>query len=128
MRYITDINSGWEFSKEGKWERVSLPHSWNSVDGMDGGNDYYRGQCIYRRTILKSELPESQEHFLEINGANSSAVVSLNGKKLMSHDGGYSTFRVRLSDDLKDENTLEIAVVKHGLSPDSRLHILRRPI
>ena len=110
MRYITDINSGWEFSKEGKWERVSLPHSWNSVDGMDGGNDYFRGQCIYRRTIMKSELPESQEHFLEINGANSSAVVSLNGKKLMSHDGGYSTFRVRLSDDLKDENTLEIAV------------------
>ena len=88
MRYITEINSGWEFSKEGKGERVSLPHSWNSVDGMDGGNDYYRGQCIYRRTILKSELPESQEHFLEIHGANSSAVVSLNGKKLMSHAGG----------------------------------------
>ena len=22
---------------------VNLPHTWNAIDGQDGGNDYYRG-------------------------------------------------------------------------------------
>lgn len=30
-------------------ETVSLPHTWNAVDGQDGGNDYYRGKCWYVR-------------------------------------------------------------------------------
>ena len=26
---------------------VNLPHTWNAIDGQDGGNDYYRGTCYY---------------------------------------------------------------------------------
>lgn len=25
------------------WDWVNLPHTWNAIDGQDGGNDYYRG-------------------------------------------------------------------------------------
>ena len=39
MRRIIDLNENWEFVKEGKSERVNLPHCWNAVDGQDGGND-----------------------------------------------------------------------------------------
>lgn len=51
MRQILNFNAGWVFSKTAElpaalpadWESVSLPHSWNAVDGQDGGNDYFRG-------------------------------------------------------------------------------------
>ena len=111
MRYITNFNSDWEFSlhSDDNWEKVTLPHTWNNLDGQDGGNDYYRGKCTYRKTILKKDLPLGEEHYLEINGANLSSVVYLNGEKLKSHDGGYSTYRVRLKD-LRDENILEVTV------------------
>ena len=120
MRYITNFNSDWEFSlhSDDNWEKVTLPHTWNNLDGQDGGNDYYRGKCTYRKTILKKDLPLEEEHYLEINGANLSSVVYLNGEKLKSHDGGYSTYRVRLKD-LRDENILEVTVDN---SPSDRVY------
>ena len=120
MRYITNFNSDWEFSlhSDDNWEKVTLPHTWNNLDGQDGGNDYYRGKCTYRKTILKKDLPLGEEHYLEINGANLSSVVYLNGDKLKNHDGGYSTYRVRLKD-LRDENILEVTVDN---SPSDRVY------
>lgn len=120
MRYITNFNSDWEFSlhSDDNWEKVTLPHTWNNLDGQDGGNDYYRGKCTYRKTIHKKDLPLGEEHYLEINGANLSSVVYLNGEKLKSHDGGYSTYRVKLKD-LRDENILEVTVDN---SPSDRVY------
>ena len=117
MRSILNFNSSWSFYKatadigvaEGA-ELVNLPHSWNALDGQDGGNDYYRGSCVYKKSFTKAELPAEDLHYLEINGANSSADVYLNGKHLAHHDGGYSTWRVNLTNDLAEENVLAIVV------------------
>ena len=119
MRNIVNINQGWYFSKEATavpealctdWEAVSVPHCWNAVDGQDGGNDYWRGTAYYAKSITKAELPVSDRYYLEIQGANSSADVFLNGKQLAHHDGGYSTWRVDLTETLEEENLLVIAV------------------
>ena len=119
MRTILNLNKGWSFSKEAaaapvsidtSWEVVNLPHSWNATDGQDGGNDYFRGTAYYAKSIAKSELPLAERYFLEIRGANSSADVYLNGKSLAHHDGGYSTWRVDITDHLEDTNVLSVAV------------------
>ena len=63
MRDILNLNQNWTFYKntadvtviEGG-ENVDLPHSWNALDGQDGGNDYFRGSCIYKRTISKNMI------------------------------------------------------------------------
>ncbi len=119
MRTIVNINRKWAFTKQATtvpeslptlWDWVNLPHSWNAIDGQDGGNDYHRGTCYYAKDIQKMDLPTADRYYLEINGANSSAEVYLNGKKLASHDGGYSTWRVDITDSLQDENLLAIAV------------------
>ncbi len=118
MRNIFNINDSWIFTKEAvenfaklpEGEAVNLPHSWNSVDGQDGGNDYYRGTAYYGKALAKSSLPVSDKYYLEIRGANSSADVYVNGKKLSHHDGGYSTWRVDVTDALADENIIVIAV------------------
>ena len=118
MRTIQNINALWAFRKTSEvpsafdrsWEIISLPHCWNAVDGMDGGNDYWRGKATYARVVNGADLPSGMENYLEVNGANSSADVFFNGNHLTHHDGGYSTFRVLLPKDVKDENLLVIQV------------------
>jgi len=117
MRQICRFNDNWEFLKGVSeigtaqvGETVSLPHTWNGRDGQDGGNDYFRGTCLYRKVFRADGLPEAQKYYLEINGANSSADVYMNGKRLAHHDGGYSTWRVNITSYLRAENTLCILV------------------
>ena len=118
MRVVKSFNDSWYFSKSDvfpveiskDFEEVVLPHTWNALDGQDGGNDYHRGTCHYVKKFTKDELPVNDEYYLEIEGANASADVFLNGKKLAHHDGGYSTFRVNLTEALEEDNTLVIAV------------------
>ncbi len=119
MREIINVNEKWAFSKEAtavpeampeRWYWVTLPHTWNGIDGQDGGADYYRGTCYYAKEIEKAELPEASRYFLELCGANSSADVYVNGKKLAHHDGGYSTWRVDITEELTDRSLIVIAV------------------
>ena len=115
MRTILNLNEKWSFAKntvEGasEWVEVNLPHTWNAADGHDGGNDYFRGTCSYTKILKKSELPVADQYYLEIRGANSSADVYLNAKKLAHHDGGYSTWRVNLTDELSEESLLAVVV------------------
>ena len=93
MRTISPMNDHWTFTKEGRTESVTLPHTWNAVDGQDGGNDYYRGVCVYTRSIEKEELTGAV-NVLEFCGASHTAEVYLDGELLAKHEGGYSAFRV----------------------------------
>lgn len=123
MRLMLQLNEDWFFFKDHPEnlkdvpidaKTVCLPHTWNGIDGQDGGNDYFRGTCRYAKKIQRSELPAGQRCFLEINGANSSADVYLNGVHLRHHDGGYSTWRVDLTKALQDENLLEYVLRQPG--------------
>ena len=109
--------SDWHFTKENPGiptavmgEAIALPHTWNAVDGQDGGNDYYRGTCWYTLALAKPTIPAGGKAVLQLDGAAMTAAVYLNGEKLAEHKGGYSTFRVDLTDHLKEENLLAISV------------------
>ena len=124
MRTVINFNTKWAFSKEAaevpqtmpeKWYWVNLPHTWNAIDGQDGGNDYYRGTAYYAKEFEKIDLPKADQYYLEFRGANASAVVYVNGKKAGSHDGGYSTWRVNITDYLDNRN-LVVVEVDNGMS------------
>ncbi len=119
MRQIISLNRKWSFRKgvnevptvtPEDWDFVNVPHCWNAIDGQDGGNDYFRGTCCYVKDLDREEIPTADKYYLEINGANSSATVFMNGEKLASHDGGYSTWRVDITDELKKGTRLGILV------------------
>ena len=107
MRNIKNINENWVFVKEKEKSTVNLPHTWNGIDGQDGGNDYYRGKCTYIKEIAKVDMPQGEEIYLQLDGVNSSAFVYFNSKLVCTHHGGYSTFRVKL-ENIKDNNEIKI--------------------
>ena len=119
MRQVINFNKKWSFTKQASavpavmpndWYIVNLPHSWNAIDGQDGNNDYFRGTAYYAKSFNKAELPAAELYYLELQGANSSADVYLNGKHLAHHDGGYSTWRVNMTEALEAMNLLVITV------------------
>lgn len=107
MRNIKNINENWVFVKENEKSTVNLPHTWNGIDGQDGGNDYYRGKYTYIKEIAKADMPQGEEVYLQLDGVNSSAFVYFNSKLVCTHHGGYSTFRVKL-ENIKDNNEIKI--------------------
>ena len=49
MRKVLSLNSSWSFTKvnvgfenlhNSELEAVNVRHTWNNLDGQDGGNDY----------------------------------------------------------------------------------------
>ncbi len=119
MRRKVDFCADWRFIREdvgveqadeAATEPVTLPHTWNAQDGTDGGNDYHRGRCWYAKRFPMPAHSSEEEVWLEFEGAAMSAQVFLNGNLLCTHDGGYATFRVNLTDHLQAENVLAVSV------------------
>jgi len=112
MRKSLKLMEGWRFTGlDGKQQMLNLPHTWNALDGQDGGNNYARGTCLYETTFPIPAFDAASECvYLEFRGVNASAAVTLNGVQIMTHDGGYSTFRKDITTLLKEENALSVSV------------------
>ncbi len=85
------------FAKTGETPvQVNLPHTWNALDGQDGGSDYWRGATSYK--IALPEPTPGKRQYIQFEGANHIATVFCNGKELGTHKGGFSTFRFELTE------------------------------
>lgn len=113
MRNIINLNEDWKFIQEDAglpaafptdWQNVSLPHSWNAVDGHDGVGGYSRGTCWYAKSFVSPVQPlEGGRLYLEIPAAGQQAVVYVNGKEVVRHEGGYSAFRADITEECREE-------------------------
>ena len=110
MRTKILLGGPWQFTHpDGTVSTVTVPHTWNSLDGQDGGNDYVRGTGIYSCTFPCPDFDRKEQCiYLEFAGVNASARVLLNGVQVMSHQGGYSAFRCDITRFLKPENRLTV--------------------
>ena len=106
MRIKQNINNNWLFTKDvvtlenlstATFETVNVPHTWNNLDGQDGGGDYYRASCWYKKEIELSNEDLTKSLYLEFEAVNSIATVYVNGKQAGYHEGGFSTFRIHLN-------------------------------
>lgn len=121
MRKIICINQDWRFKKGVTEEAITLPHTWNAEDGQDGGNDYHRGVGVYTKMIAHTRNAD-EEVYLEFRGINSSAEVKVNEQFCGSHAGGYSTFRVNITDALNSESALNKIEVLADNSPNREVY------
>ncbi len=124
MRQTISLNRKWAFvmAPEGVPSAmpapayfVNVPHSWNAIDGQDGAGDYYRGTCAYVKNLSFEDLPEGEKLFIEIQGANSSADLYVGGKHVAHHDGGYSTWRADVTENVnRTGDTLIVIMVDNS--------------
>lgn len=115
MRNVVSLNENWTltFPKgERPAEAVTLPHTWNAVDGMDGNGSYLRTTGVYTRTFTAPKQPlVGGRTYIEVLAAALSATVKVNGTVVTTHEGGYSIFRADVTDLCHDgENELTIEV------------------
>jgi beta-galactosidase len=131
LRTWLSLNSGWRFHKgdvagaeapgfdDGAWTGLSVPHTWNAVDGADGGGNYYRGVGWYRRHYTAPADLAGKMLFLQFAGANQVADVWIDGVHLGQHQGGYSRFRFGVTANLTPGKDSVIAVrVTNANNPD----------
>ena len=104
MRIKTKFNEGWLFTKENqtfetldsaKFNSISVPHTWNNLDGQDGGNDYYRGTCWYKKDFELTSEDLEKELYLEfyksgiqakqIEGNNNSTWILIDYNDVIVH-------------------------------------------
>ncbi len=107
------INSNWEFHKgdinsfpAGRsdtthWEKVSLPHSWNTADVTIDSPAYYRGIGWYKKTIYVPQTWQGKSVYLYFEGANQVTEVFVNGQLAGKHIGGYTAFSFNIGKLLK---------------------------
>lgn len=109
MRTYTEITQAM-FAKAGEvLAPITLPHTWNALDGQDGGSDYYRGTGAYKLTL--PDPTPGKRQYIEFQAANHIATVYCNGNKLGEHRDGFSTFRFDLTDTMQDSgNELTVEV------------------
>lgn len=126
MRNIINFNDHWLFTKENEnapaampeyrqsnsWQKVTLPHTWNAIDGQDGKGPYYRGTCWYVKSFDTPAVMAGYRVYVEILAAALSGRVYVNGTEAAYHEGGYSTFRADITELLQEnaENVLAVEV------------------
>ncbi len=104
LRHIETINDHWEFHKGNVedpftdkpatvWEKISIPHSWNTEDILDDEDGYYRGDGWYKKTMIIPQVYENQQVFLLFEAVNQVTSLFVNGTAIgQDHIGGYTSF------------------------------------
>ena len=77
---------------DSSWTPLGLPHTWNNLDGQDGGCNYYQGIGWYRLHYTVSTNEAGRRLFLKFDGANIVADVYVNGNFIGEHQGGFAAF------------------------------------
>ncbi|MCQ2147384.1 MAG: hypothetical protein MJZ16_07700 [Bacteroidales bacterium] len=86
----------WQFSKdEQSWENVTVPHSYNCIDGHT--ESYYRGKGYYTTSVKLSSAQTKEAVKVLFEGAAQAATVYVNGHKAAYHKGGYTPFYVDIT-------------------------------
>ncbi len=123
-RAVIDLNPGWKFIREdaggaeqpsfddSKWDAINLPHTWNNMDGQDGGNNYYRGIGWYRLHLKADPAWAGKEIYIKFDAASINSVVYVNGKPAGKHAGAFGAFCFDITPllDLKGENVIAVQV------------------
>ena len=98
------VDAGWRFIRQdvsgaqtngfddSTWTALNLPHTWNNLDGQDGGNNYYRGIGWYRKHYTVDASYTNRHLFIKFDAAFYVADVYVNGSLLGEHQGGFGAF------------------------------------
>jgi beta-galactosidase len=103
-RVLINIDTSWKFNRadaanaqtsafnDAAWTTINLPHTWNNIDGQDGGGNYYRGVGWYRKHFTVNSTYSGRTVYIKFDGVNQVADVYINGTLIGEHKGGFAGF------------------------------------
>ncbi|WP_340112440.1 glycoside hydrolase family 2 TIM barrel-domain containing protein [Maribellus mangrovi] len=124
QRNVIDFNVSWKFGNtslhnaisagfdDSGWETLNLPHTWNGLDGQDGGNNLFRGARWYRKSFVAETSWQGKKVFLRFGAANMKTDVYINGQTVGTHIGAYAAFIFDISEFLEfgEDNIIAVRV------------------
>jgi beta-galactosidase len=102
-RVVVSLDASWKFYRadvpgaqavsfdDSAWANVDVPHTWNNIDGENGG-PYYRGIGWYRQHDVIPGDWAGKEIFLRFDGASLVTDLYVNGTFVGEHQGGFAAF------------------------------------
>lgn len=127
QRETVELSQGWRFIRQevapdaafDSWSNVTVPHTWNALDGQNGKAadpdypaGYYRGPGWYAKRLEIPAAWKGKRVFIRFEAASLIADVYLNGKRIGEHRGGFTAFCFELTPYLnfQRENLLRVRV------------------
>ncbi|HYD99476.1 MAG TPA: glycoside hydrolase family 2 TIM barrel-domain containing protein, partial [Alphaproteobacteria bacterium] len=108
-RAILPLDGPWDFRMEGQdaWRTATVPAPWQALfDDLRHAS----GTALYRRRIAIPAEWRGREVALCFGAVSHRAEVSLDGRPVGAHDGGYLPFEIPLGSDLQGEHSIEVRV------------------
>lgn len=96
------VEYDFDYAKE-----IAVPGDWNTQKR----ELYYYEGAVWYRTKFDVKPRQGRRYFLYFGAANYETVVGLNGRRLGSHEGGFTPFNFEVTDRLKEgDNSLVVNV------------------
>ena len=115
---VVNINNGWTLTKEGITSNINLPHSWEYTHPTMSFIPPMNILTVTYEKKLDVSKYEDKNLFLKFYGVNKKAVIYVDGVKVDTHIGGFSTFVVDITDYVKG-NVANIKVEVTNLDTDT---------
>ena len=126
LREIINFNDGWLFKTDSlqsgirdHWEntgftdarKVSLPHTWNVMHGLEN----YAGWGWYRKEFTIPGTWKGKIVKLRFNAIYHDATIWVNGREIMKHSGsGYTPFEVYLNGTIRYDSLNTVTVLANN--------------
>lgn len=121
-RKVINFNTDWHYKKgdvsggekvdfaDEDWVYVNLPHTTTFYTAEN--KDAYLGISWYRKDFQVDEKLQGKKLMLTFEAAMQKAEVYINGKKVMTHEGGYIPFVIDITDIVNygSENTIAVKI------------------
>ncbi|WP_345949598.1 glycoside hydrolase family 2 TIM barrel-domain containing protein [Mucilaginibacter sp. PAMB04274] len=79
------------------WAKISLPHT-PRLEAVKKVEEQWQGTCFYRKFFSLLPTNKNKRIAIRFDAAMHEADVYLNGKKIISHVGGYLPFTIDIAD------------------------------
>ena len=96
----------------GSFENIRLPHTFTETPFNSFSSEVYQKDAVYKRKFDTESDWTGKKVLLTVEGAAHRSEVYLNGKKLASHDCGYTAFTVDLTDSLAPAGGKNILAIR----------------
>ncbi|WP_026506208.1 glycoside hydrolase family 2 protein [Butyrivibrio sp. NC3005] len=121
MNLHIPFNDAWSFAKEKStlFETVRIPHTVSNTSLNYFDESVYQNRCIYKKKFIAGNQWKNSRVFLVFGAVAHVAIVYLNGRQLVKHSNGYTSFSVELTDELEFGCENEIIVQVSGTEEDN---------